>query len=156
MAQRHIYLFNDSYPELRNIPRGWARHKVWWRALKSAFATRAMWIFMAKSIIMGLAVSFVIFAINDRFIQKETTHLIVLAIGYIMGLSIWSWFIITTGGDMVRPHLRRTTPLCGESCVSCGYHLKAHIEQNESTIRCPECGSVNNRSAFREPFTVFD
>ena len=109
---------------------------------------------MGKSFLIGLSVAMIMIAVGDQFFHFEMPRLIMHAVGMCTGLFIWSWFIITTGGDMVRPHLRRTTPLCGESCVNCGYHLKAHIEQNESAIRCPECGSINSRSAFREPFTV--
>ena len=31
-----VYLTNDSYPELRNLPLGWPRSRTWWRAIRHA------------------------------------------------------------------------------------------------------------------------
>lgn len=152
--RRRIYISNDSYPELRNLPRGWERHKAWWRAFRCAVRRSEFWYFLLPTI--GLALSFVALGLGVS-VRFKSPIFMVAGWSTVMGaVAFWGWRTITVGGDMIRPFLRRTTDLCGESCPNCGYHLRGQLlgEAVSFPIRCPECGVEFGRESFEEPFLV--
>jgi hypothetical protein len=149
---RRIYFTNDSYPELRNIPRGWSRQRAWMRAFRSGMRDVRLWAFFAMVILIVVGCAEIGIRIA-RVVPVEFREYPVVG-GFAVGLTMWCALCVTVGGDLIRPHLRRTTPECGESCPYCGYALNAHLGlvgspagcietpsiTHDIEILCPECG----------------
>jgi hypothetical protein len=104
-----VYLTNDSYPELRNLPLGWSRSRTWWKAIHHAMGTWRFWGFAAtQALLLGI-------------------------------------FVAADGLTVAVAGLR------GFSGLAAHVGFEAH---GAETIRCPECGSVVERSVFAPPYQV--
>ena len=55
----------------------------------------------------------------------------------------WGVLALSWGGDLMRPHLRKVSPIARSACPGCGHQLTSHLAGDEPMIRCPECGSDN-------------
>ena len=148
-----FYLSNDSYPEVREIHSRWQRHLTWWRAFRSAAGDRRFWLFLIVQLILlgGWMALHAWLANLPRPGAVRTVIHIACAIGAVV---TWGALALSWGGDLIRPHLRKVSPIARSACPGCGHQLTSQLAGDEPTIRCPECGSVMDRSAFEAPYAI--
>jgi DNA-directed RNA polymerase subunit RPC12/RpoP len=150
-----VYLTNDSYPELRNLPLGWSRSRTWWKAIHHAMGTWRFWGFAAtQALLLGIFVAadgLTVAVAGLRGFSGLAAH-----VGFgVLALGVFAYLQVSWGGDMMRAHLRAVSEHARYACPHCGQSLYAHIEAHGAeTIRCPECGSVVERSVFAPPYQV--
>ena len=179
MHRQRIYLLSSSYPELRFIPRGLTLYAVWWRALGSAFHSVDLWRFVATNFVIALSITGTIYFLADRFIEEGFWRYACQIFGLFCGIVFYGGRSITTGGNIIRPHFRRTTAACRTTCPNCGYDLQSQLgpvlkairpggtafplyramlntntDFNVPPIRCRECGVTTDVAAFVEPFQI--
>lgn len=149
-----FYLSNDSYPEVREIHSRWQRHLTWWRAFRSAAGDRRFWRFLiVQCILLGgwIALHAWLTDLAPRHGSARMIIHIACAVGAVV---TWGILALSWGGDLMRPHLRKVSPIARCACPGCGHQLTSQLAGGEPTIRCPECGSVMGRSAFEAPYEI--
>ena len=62
--------------------------------------------------------------------------------------------IVTWGGDLLRPSLRKASTSARQSCPACGYLMKSQLAAGGNRIQCPECGDEIEWSVFVPPDTI--
>jgi hypothetical protein len=149
-----FYLSHDSYPEVREIESRWQRHLTWWRGLGSAAADARFWRFLAVQLIL-LAGWIALHAwLADRAWARGSVRMLSHVVCAAGAVATWGVLALSWGGDLIRPHLRRVSPIARSACPGCGHQLTGQLAGDEPTIRCPECGAVLRRSVFEEPFAI--
>ncbi|NNF43930.1 MAG: hypothetical protein HKO59_10465 [Phycisphaerales bacterium] len=150
-----FYVSNHSYPELREVESRWERHRIWWRAFRSAGGDVRFWIFafvQAIVLLSWLAVS--------QFIMRRWglgwahTPLATL-VGHAVAIALWGILMLSWGGDLMRPHLRRVSPSARVACPECGQLLTGQLAGAAGRgVSCPECGEAIPGSVFRPPYEI--
>ncbi|MFG0329438.1 MAG: hypothetical protein ACF8PN_06000 [Phycisphaerales bacterium] len=149
-----FYLSNDSYPELREAPRGWTRHLIWWRAFLSATRDWRLWALFATGAAVTVAAGLANLALSGLVANAAFVQWVRFVFPFGAAI-VWIVLSITWGGDLMRPHLRRVHSTCRIACPHCGHRLTAHLrEPGRDAVRCPECGGMSERSLFDEPFDL--
>ena len=149
-----IYVSSVSYPELREVESIMERHRIWRRAFRSAGRDFRIWRFFAIQV--GLLYGWYLL---DRFVMERVslpdawtiaTHLGVAA----AAISVFGYFTVTWGGDIMRPHLRRISAIAREACPNCGHLLTSHLHADGDLLPCPECGDRIERTTFTPPYRI--
>jgi predicted RNA-binding Zn-ribbon protein involved in translation (DUF1610 family) len=149
-----FYVSNDSYPELREVPSRWKRNMIWWNAFLSASRDARFLLFVLIQLI--LVAGWIVLAIYLPGLESATFEVKLGARGLIALLSIITWGVLALswGGDLVRPHLRRVSPIARHACPRCGHQLITQLAAHTDVIRCPECGSLIPRAALSPPYPL--
>lgn len=130
-----IYVSSDSYPEIRPIPTGWPRHRAWWRAFRSAFGDSRLWLLA----LIEIALVLIFIGIREQIVagfaigwdaRGPVTIAVVFAALFVIAAVHLSW-----GGDLMRPHLRRTNELARDACPNCGHLLTSQLGDLEAARR---------------------
>lgn len=157
-----IYWSNDSYPELGPIESRWRRHIVWWRAFWSARKDYRFWLVIVGMLSVAILPTLLGFLILPEpvFYNGSSRHEWVLYARFgliVLSGLLWMVIALTIGAEVVRPHLRRASPLCRQACPECGQLLTSQIEgifEGQDVFQCPECGAWFDRTPFFEPYDV--
>lgn len=150
-----LYVTSASYPELREIDSQWARIKTWRRAFSLALRDFRLWRFFAVlCLLTGLGYG--VDRLAARGIQSLDAVWMVILHGTVLLLAITfnGLLIVTWGGDLMRPSLRKASPSARLSCPACGYLMTSQLATDGSHVLCPECGEEIERSVFTPPFTI--
>jgi hypothetical protein len=149
-----FYLSNDSYPEVREIHSRWQRHLAWWRAFRSAAGDRRFWRFLIVqfTLLAGWVALHAWLADPTRL--PGSARMIIHIACAIGAVTTWGVLALSWGGDLMRPHLRKVSPIARCACPGCGHQLTSQLAGDEPLIRCPECGSAMGRSAFEAPYEI--
>ena len=155
-----LYLTNDSYPELRDINRQWARTATWWRAILHAFGYGRFRVFMAAQAAIFLAYLLLAAVVVSHldlgwkigpFVHGGVALAWVVVFGYLQ---------VSWGGDLMRSHLRAVSQTARYACPGCGHSLIGHVQRDAAgdppgvSIRCPECAAQVPRELFEPPYRV--
>ncbi len=146
---RRVYLTNESYPELREINRPFARTATWWRAIRRAAGHADFWVFVATQATVLAA-----FALLDAVTAGPGSPRIVHLVFGGAALAVFSYLQASWGGDMMRRHLRAVNETARFACPECGHSMVGHLAGGASPVRCPECFAEIERSLFEPPFRV--
>jgi hypothetical protein len=149
-----FYLTNESYPEIREIPRGWGRHLTWWRAFRSAATDLAFWMMILSG--LGLAALFTISqgpVIVLLGLEFREIHVALAAVAALAMLAAGGVFL-SWGGYIMRGHLRRTSLVCRDACPLCGHLLTSQLHARHERVECTECGGVFLTRDFEMPGRV--
>lgn len=151
-----VYLTNDSYPELRDVPFGWARSVTWWRAIRHAGRHRDFLVFLASQLVflLGLiALGFVIAAAAG--LGPGASRIVHILCGG-AALGVFGYLQVSWGGDMMRRHLRAVSEIARYACPGCGHSLFGHLQDQDERprVRCPECAEEIEREVFDPPYRV--
>ncbi len=150
----HLYLNNDSYPELRDIQPRWVRTLTWWRAITRAAGHADFWIFAATQIgLLGCFVLLDVVTVVAADLEPGRSRIVHIVFG-VCALGVFSYLQVSWGGDMMRRHLRAVSEVARYACPGCGHSLFGHLGQGQGSIRCPECGSEIDRDTFAPPYRV--
>ncbi len=142
MSPLRIYLTNESYPELRGVRRGWTRSATWWRAIDHAARHARFWIFAVTQ----ASILAVLIAVNWMLVEWPVVQVAIALFAF----AVFSYLQTTWGGDMMRSHLRAVSDIARYACPNCGQSLYGHLDEESTSVRCPECG-VQIRRAIFEP-----
>ena len=147
-----VYIANDSYPELRDIPPTWARTVIWWRAIRRGFGHRDFWIFLATQAVCVLAFIAASIALASLPALQGGPERIVHAIMALGALAVFGYLQVSWGGDIMRSHLRGVSDVARHACPRCGHSLVGHLDGQPKEIRCPECAAQVHTELFSPPF----
>lgn len=160
-----IYLSNESYPELRHMPVGWARSSTWWRAIAHAARHTHFWVFTGVQVVLvaGFLVADGLTIVVSGLGQTGNA---VAHVAYGMAaIGVFGYLQVSWGGDMMRRHLRAVSEEARYACPFCGQSLYAHVvgrsdeamerrSDEGGAIRCPECAARVKRAVFTEPYLI--
>lgn len=146
-----LYLTNESYPELREVRRGWPRSRTWWRAIARATRHADFRVFAATQV--AIIVSLIV---ADRlcvaFLGPEADRPW-LHIGLALAaFLVFAYLQTTWGGDMMRSYLRAVSDVARYACPNCGQSLYGHMDEGTAAVKCPECGVLVDRAIFEPPY----
>lgn len=157
MDAPRVYLSNDSYPELIDVPRRWATTVVWWRAIGHALRHGRFWVFVAVQVAGLVALIVSIAAIGELGLLPVAHEIWVtrlLVVGWVL---LFAYLQASWGGDMMRSHLRAVSDKARYACPLCGHSLAGHLDRGgDAPVRCPECATVVGRDLFEPPYRVPD
>ncbi|MHC4946825.1 MAG: TFIIB-type zinc ribbon-containing protein [Planctomycetota bacterium] len=148
-----LYLDNDSYPELRDVPRGLARSATWWRAILHAARHQGLWLFFGLQAAIVVALVAATAAIHGLRLAGPA-ELLVDGLVVVPGLVLMGYLQTSLGGDLMRPHLRAVSDVARHACPSCGHCLRGHLGGDVEQVQCPECGHVIAVDLFAAPYRV--
>ncbi len=149
-----IYVSSVSYPELREVESIMERHRIWRRSFRSALSDYRFWrFFVVQSVLLSgwlLLDQFVMARVTMPEVWMIATHLGVAA----AAITLFGYFTVTWGGDIMRPHLRRINAIAREACPNCGHLLTSHLHGEGDLLPCPECGDRIERTTFLPPYRI--
>lgn len=157
-----FYTSSRSYPELREIESFWSRQKLWFRALLRSLRDWRMWLFLASNAVVFVGANVAVAVIGPTVYvggQNTTPWRVPAQAALLLGaMMFFATSSLSWGGAIVRPHFRRVSRRCRESCPLCGHNLAIQLSRRgddaDAPVRCPECGEMIAAVAFREPFRL--
>ncbi|MCP5120309.1 MAG: hypothetical protein GY953_56665 [bacterium] len=79
---------------------------------------------------------------------------IILPLVFVPTFAVNGFLILSWGGDLIRPHLRRVSETARHACPNCGYLLTGCLPPETPDVVCPECGRAVPASLFQAPFRI--
>ncbi len=150
-----FYISNESYPELRAVTPGWARHVAWWRAFGCAVRSGTFWLFVSVTAVATLAAAILTaWMLASTPLAERVGFVLPLFGALTAGSAVQIVLTLSWGGEMMRRHLRRGNAVCAQTCPGCGHLLTPQIASGAYPILCPECGGRSGRECFQEPFST--